>query len=387
MRCGGIKTRLITIIIICILTLSGCQAENGSIYSNYRDVARLLPVEALGADSAPDGVLLSVASGAGTKSGPPLCLSRSGPGIAKAMEELQDFAGGQELFYDHSKYLLIGRAAVEEGIEPYLSFIERSTELRLGIRLFLVKDGQAAALMGACSGEDYDICSVMDSLSRDIKMRGESHAFTCGETAKALAERGCALICAVSSAEATNSVLSRDVPVTVKADGFAVLSGGRLAAFISAQDAPAACMLTGHGGAEELVLPDGEGGRFTAIIYNYKTELEPEYGNDGSMKKAKLTVKAEAGVLESDSGEVPERSGELLAELMEQRIRNVLNISQELGADFLALGGKLRAKDPRAFDAMGKSWEDSLKELEIEIELDCSIGRSYDLRSDAQERY
>lgn len=389
MRCRPIKRPLITIILMCIVLFqSGCEAESGSIYANYRDVAQLQLIQTVGIDIDEENnsfQRMTISSGKAAGNGTRLLMSRSAPSLSTAMESLQDYASSQTLFYDHARYVLIGKDAAEQGIGSYLSFIQRSTDLSKGVSLFVIKNSSAHELMKSCKEESYDITEVMSSIMRDLELRGDSHAFTCGDTAKALANTGSALICALSSADAGETVYSAEVPVTAVPDGFGILVGDKVADYISIEDSPAACMLLGFGGIDELVFTDDEGNRLTVAIYRYKTDVSPVYDSGGRLSKVKVDVKLDAGLMEAEedhnvlSGEFLSRSGSALSKKIKQRLENVLDKEKSLSADFLALGHRLRSKDAGAFENMPVKWPSALEGLEFEVNVDAAIGRSYDL--------
>ena len=110
------KKLVVALITICILpSLAGC-GRSGTIYSNYREVEQLQLIRAVGVDSESGDVRLTISSVELGEEGNSMLLSRSGTSLELAANSLQDYAAGQELFYDHTQYFLFGQAAAEDGV-------------------------------------------------------------------------------------------------------------------------------------------------------------------------------------------------------------------------------------------------------------------------------
>ena len=89
------KRGLSLLIIICmLLSLSGCSG----IYSNFRELERLLVIQTMGIDFAEEGVGISLASGANSDGSSPVRLFSTGVSITSAIAHILSYSQEQELF-------------------------------------------------------------------------------------------------------------------------------------------------------------------------------------------------------------------------------------------------------------------------------------------------
>lgn len=375
------------IIIICILLVQLAGCSNGvGIYANAFDVARLQLIMAIGVDREPDGLVLTVASGQAPEEGESVLMSRKAPSIAAAMRQMEDYASSEELFYSHARYLLLGEAAARKGTGEYLGFVERSTDMRVGMLLTVVRGGTAKDLMTGSGDDSYNIAKAISSIEHDGKVRGNVHVFTCGETARALADCGAALVCAVRPASTEGTVYSVDAGTTCVPDGFGVLKAGALVGWLDTDEALAACLLMGYSGPVAIVLPDGEGGEVTLILESGAVKVRPRWDGDGSLQCLECRAELSGGLLEMsaphdvDNGAFRALLGRELAETVCGLLRSVLAKEKALGADFLGLWKDVRAADPGKFDAL-ESWTEAVKNADYEVTAEGSVGRSYKLNN------
>ena len=124
--------------IVSLFLLTGC-GSSGSIYSNFRDVADLLPVQTLGYDRVDGKVRLSVSSGRGTDELPTVILQGSGSSITEALEMVQDYSDWEDLFFAHIRYVVVGEQAAREGLDELMDWFERIPQTRLDVPIFLVE--------------------------------------------------------------------------------------------------------------------------------------------------------------------------------------------------------------------------------------------------------
>ena len=110
---------------------------------------------------------------------------------------------------------------MKEDLARCLDFMERDGELRMDTKLFALRDVSAEDAI-TDPGEE-SVGDLLDSLEKDVALLSESHVFTCGETAEALAERGSVLISALRLAEPEN-ILNGENRRTLLSAGYAVVT-------------------------------------------------------------------------------------------------------------------------------------------------------------------
>ena len=335
---------VIPIIIFVSLLLSGCGL-GGGIYANYRPIGQLRPVETLGLDAAAGGVLLSAATG-GVGDAPPLLLRRGGDSLLSAMEQLQDYTGQGQLFFAHTRFLLLGEAYARDDLAPLLDYVERDMHLRTGVAAAVLLGGEAAqVLTGAAGG---DATEMLASLRRDVLLRGESRFSSVRELAAGLSEDGAALICALSPRRAEGSVFPEGEGVSAVPAGYGILKGTRVVGWLTGDEARCASLLLGHPGVQRRTVEAG-GGRYVLELDSVRPSLRARRA-EGRVTGLELTLTVRFAVAERLGPLSGEPDTELASALcaaaeaeLEREIRAVLGSSRALDADFLRLGRTLSA--------------------------------------------
>ena len=365
--------RVIPLMLGCVLLLSGCGG--GSIYTNFREVEHLLPVQTLGIDSSGEGLRLSI-SGGGGGSQSAAVLSREGEGILAALRSLQNYASEQELYYAHAQYLLLGENYAREKAGEALDFVARDTQMRLGLSLFAVR-GDAEELISGPGADSYEISKTLSGIARDTGNDGLSHVFSVRETIRSLSRSGAALVCALSPAKTEGSVFMGGEGITAVPWGYGVLRGGELVGWIEPEDSQAASLILGHMGSAGPILPDGNGG---GIAFEYSSgQVKVEDLGGGRLK---LSAKLKASLAEPDTAaeHITDRAlltrfEKELAEDMKGKMERVLALSKDLKADFLELGSHLRQK-PEDFPASAEFQVECRVEIDFSRELADKMGTS-----------
>lgn len=352
----------ISALAVCLsLCLSGCSTA-GTIWANYREISQLRLIQTLGVDTAPDGLRLTVSTGSGSGGASGEVISREAQSITLAMASLQDYTPAQQLYYAQSRHIVFGEEYASQGIGRLLDYISSDNDIRLNVAMFVLRGARAQDLMSG----GREITEYLSSIQRDSDLHGYTHVFNCGETARRLAESGAALICALGVAETDGSVFpdAQLADIAVPA-GFGVLVGDRLAAYIDADDAPAACILTGNAGLTNIELAD-----VTVCINRADVKIKPLW-SEGRPSVLEISVEVNAVIAEApnDDPDMEALAGLLEYELYE-RTERVLELEKALNADFLGLGASIRADSAQKFDALTEPW---LTDAELKLSVSAKV--------------
>lgn len=316
----------ILFIIVAMALCGGCQ---GSIYSNYRDVERLRPVQALGIDAENGAVTAAVAAKGATSDAPPAVLRHSAESIEQALAGIQNAFPEAQPYYAHVQYILFGRAAAEAGMEPWLEWIERNPRMRLDAAAFIARDS-AAELILAAADEQGGTAEKLESLEAGVRELGEGSVVTIRALAAALAESGTGLCGAVRAADETDDIRF-DQSASILPAGFAVFREGALCAFIEQEDAAGVLLLLGKPQGARVTLETGEG-RVTVRLGS--GSVKTSFDDAGA---ADIRCEADAVVVESEGEVDPEALSAALNEALRGQIERVLALQASLGCDFLDL--------------------------------------------------
>lgn len=341
--------RLGVLFIICAMLLSsGCQ---GSIYDNYRDVERLQPVQTLGIDASGGTVTVAVAAGEGQGEGIPAVLRQSADSVETALTELQNAFPEAQPYYAHVQYILFGSEAAEQGMEPWLEWIERNPKMRLDALAFIVR-GEASELILATATEHGGTAEKLESLDFELRTLGEGMAFSVRTLASSLAADGTGL-CGAIRCVSEGEDIRFDDSASIQPAGFAVFRAGALGAFIEQEDAAAVLLLLGQPQGARIALEDG----VTMRLGSGNTRVAFDGGT------ARIDCEVEAVAVETDGDSDIDALGDRLGAHLAAQVKRVLALEGELDCDFLDL---FDGRDPSA--------------LAMEVSVDVRAEHSYGLR-------
>lgn len=365
------KLKLIIILAYCVL-LSACSS-GASIYSNYRDLENLELIETLGIDNADGGVALTVSADNNV-------VSQTGRSIVTAINALQSFSTDDDMYYAHTKYVVVGADSARTGILPYLDYFERSTQFRFDLGMFLVRNGTAVELMSTTLGENGDITDIIASIERMTQNSGDTQVFSAKDIARASLENGAALICAVDIMPTEDIIYSIAPENIAVSAGFGILREGVLVGYLDSSQSRATRLLLGESSLGTVRIGD-----FGLTVDASSLAITPVWKSDG-LRKISITCDIGVGIAEinSDTTELSDEQysaiENALENLLENDILDVLMAQMVYDADFLGLSQILNRDNVSGFEQISDNFPLSLSSVSFEIELSATVDRSYSVR-------
>ena len=361
---------------LSLLGLGGCTSGRG-VYANYRAVEDMLLVKTLGVDAGPGGLILSAAS-ARPRDGAPTILRGEASAIAPGLEALQAHTPRGQLYFAHTQYIVLGRDYAAGGVDALLDYVERDVRTRMGAAIFVMRSGDAAALLTG-SGEDWDVSDVLAAARQEAAQCGAGVSDV-RETAVALSEYGAALVCALRAVETEGSVFGLPPGRAAVPDGCGILKDGALVGFLSQREAEAAALLRGDLGAVTRTL-DYAGGRVTLEVRCGAPEMSfSSVGEGGILLRVRAAPTAAITGTDAPGGVTDAAALAAIAAAVDDALRAELTqiIAREKaeGCDFLLLQRALRRQglDP---DALPEDWLETLKAA---VTVETVVRHSYDLQ-------
>ena len=369
--------RDLALMLAALLLLGGCAGQKP--FGNCREIDQLVLAQALGADFS-DGLFTVTVSTAAEKG--QVLLKARAVTLSRALKEMQDYTEKKYIFYGHTRHLLLGPSVLGEDFARCLEFVERDGELRMDTKLYALRDASAEDAVALPGGGEESVGEALDSLEKDVSLLSESHVFTCGETAEALAERGCVLVSALRLAEPENILDGEDRRALLSA-GYAVVTEDGLACWLDPDLARGANLLMGLADSDLIEAPDGQGGWFAAALTGSRADFRPEF-SEGELiglnirLALRCTLSELAEPLDLRDEAVVRTLEEGIARVEAWRVNEVLRISRELGADFCGLEKSVRRAAPLRFDRMETSWRERFPELPVSVEITVKLARGYE---------
>lgn len=410
------KRGLSLLIIICmLLSLSGCSG----IYSNFRELERLLVIQTMGIDFAEEGVGISLASGAKSDGSSPVRLFSTGVSVTSAVAHILSYSQEQELFLSHTSHVVLGEEAAKNGINGYLSYICRSPNLRTDIPLYIVKGGTAQEAVMKVGDGSKGISEVLEAVRANVDERGDSKAFSASDLLRDLERNGSGLVCAIEcspsiqeggtkqeggsgSSSGTDSAESPDSTggsgsgeekqekqaLTAAAVGYGVIRGDRLCAYIDKEQAIGVGLLLNIVGISDIVVKDRYATPVTLELDQGSSVIKPVWAEDGSLEMLDIQIKAAANIAEIGGGGhfgEPDYEDYLTAQLetaVSERVSSVIQLSKTLQADFLGLGNIVEMDDAEKYRALGGDFASLLPGLTVRISVSGQIKHTNDIRDE-----
>lgn len=374
---------------LSMLLLSGCKSA-GTVYSNYRELEEMELILSMGFDVVRDGVRLSVAGTSGSDEGGDgpapkqfTRLAAAERSITGAMETIQDFATKEELFYAHTQYVLVGEGFAKTGLPMLLDYLQGTTGVRTSTPLFVVRGDTAERLVTGTGGQSSDITTVLNSTILDSRRRGDGHPFSCGDLIAAVNEHGAGLVMALKVVP-TDGV-EPGVPeeaVTPLPDGYAIVKDDTVVDYIPQSDARGVNLLIGQPGQGSITVEVPEAGIVTVKMTRCTVKTDTVWGGDGSVSGLTGKIRGEVYLLEAEHPRALDDDAvlEAVAGELERWVTGVLEKMRDTKADFLGIGLQQRMRHPVKWDKAPRSWEEVLGELTFDVQAECVIARSGELK-------
>jgi len=390
------KRLLIIYVIIFALPLSGCK----SIYNNYKEIEQLLVIQTMGLDTQGGGILLSLASAAGSNGSSPRRLQSNGESITTAMERIYNYSYEEQLFLSHVGQLIIGEEAAEQGIDDFLAYISRTPAMRLDMPMFVVREGSALDAVMQVGDGKRGISEILETVEVSSLRRGDSGIYTAADVLRDSMRWGSALICALecsSSSETpesgsnqiaqASSAQESDAPqLTAAANGFAVIRAGKLCRYLSREQAIAVGFLRNDVGISDVQVRDKHGDLVVLEIDSGKSRISPVWSAPGELKALNVQTEVQASVIEiSGGGELgsAEYTDHLTAQLealISDYVKETLQASKDLKSDFLGLASAVERSNGEYFRLLDRPFPDLLPELELTVSVRGHLRHTNDMR-------
>jgi len=394
------KKRIITVILITALSISGCRSTS---LPQRREIDDLLLVEVMGIDKStevPGEKVVTIASrkldqsgggqsqddgsgggqsGTGSKA---LVAAAQGKTVFDAAMNIQSNTE-KTVFWSHTKYLLIGEEAAREKIARYIDLVTRDHELQLNIEVYIVKGTTANDLIMKFNQSEFYIAEKLDSLSRNSKLLGISEDLNTAHLMRFFDFHfGSARIPCI---QLVNRVTGYEQTMPdIEPFGYAIVADLKLVSFIGRDIARGVNLITNKLDSSIVTVKDLNGGGVSLEIILSNTEVIPHFSGD-NLEEVTLKTKvfSNLGEIESQVSSIYEENFKYMesqqSEILKAEMKKVVEVIQEAQSDCLGICDMIRLKAPLKWHKIEDKWIDILPNLKINVEVESKIRRSYEL--------
>ena len=352
----------------------------------------------------------------------PVRISSHGVTVTEAIQNARRSSHEEEIFYAHTRQMLIGEDAAKTSFDQLLAYICRSPDVSIDVPVFVVRGGTAEELIMSSGDDKKGVSEILSAVIENADDRGDSTIRTAAEIVRDLDRHGSSLACAVecvssselrsgpadsggeqqgseeSGGEDSSGASGSDSSgssggetkggetLTAAVSGYAVIRGGGLVGFIDKEDAVGVGFLTNELGLSDIIVKDENGGAVTLEISRGSSELSAQWDDNGSLTGLSVTADVTASIVETQGKSTgdPKTAEEFITAQLEQevsrRIVSVLRLSKRLGADFLGLGELTEAKYPLKYARLGADMSELLPWLEIQVSVSGKIDHTNDIK-------
>lgn len=364
---GGGRAALLALCCLVCAALSGCGMEVALPYA--REIDGMALMRTLGVDAAEEGVAVTGSTGVQNQAGEgdksAVVASRKAGTISAAVLGMQA-EGASYVYFGHVGQLLLGEELARQDTLGALDYVLRDVEMRLDTELYVVKDGQAGQAIEAAA-EKGSAADRLEAVKEDAGLLSWCMPRTVRDVLADLERCGASFAPAVLADGA------------LPAAGYAVFQDGMLTGWAEGDAARGVNLLLGKVDAD-VVDVDLPGGKPAALrVVGAKTKVCPVF-DGGKLTGVAVTCRVDANLAEGDADlrdpAVLEALKQGLAETEEGRMRAALELSRELGADFLDLQSSAGMSRPWQWAELQRQWD--LSALELSVTVEAAVERSYD---------
>lgn len=392
--------RIIAATVIMLIVMTGCEQKN--FLPQRLEIGELNLVRVIAVDKGKEdgNILVTVTSkkegeaggtgggeGGQTSGEQVIVLSEEGPTVESAIRQFQTYIN-KRVFWGHSSFYLIGEEAAREDIVKYVDFFVRDHALRLDSTVHITK-GKAGDFLEKSNAPGFFIGDFLKSLIKDISLVSYSDSMDISELISDLDENttfGIA-VPVISLVEGTvrEKGMENALNKAVKQEGYAIIKDYKLVEFLDPPDSRGYNTIANKLVSGFINARDQSGMNLGLEILKSETKIRPivEKGQLTGVKiKCHLEtnideVQAKIDVFLPDSIVfLEQQQGEVIKGEMEKCIQ----IAQQTNADFLGIGEAVHLKHPVIWDKIKDQWNEIFPELDITVEVESHINRTYDIR-------
>jgi spore germination protein KC len=254
--------------------------------------------------------------------------------------------------------------------------------------VFIVRGATAKDLLRKTVTANRNVADVLMNIDESVKALSNSRMLRLIDLVRMLSEPNTAAIVPAITYKNTSfaEMIGAEKPEKAAVpDGFAFIRDHRLTGYYGDELARAYNMITGRAHASPLSVRASDG-EYTALeLLQYDIGFDA-YWDGGTLTGVSYDIKISANLTEQLGGENVFTKREMgilesrAAERIRDEIKAVADESARLGRDGIELARRVRMKNPVKWEAIAGDWDEIFPELDVKIDVECVISRTYDLR-------
>lgn len=378
------KVFAVTLVLMLALPLTGCW--------NRRELNTLGIIGMVGVDTANNGIQSTfeiIKPEKSSKSGgekaevPVKYVQSNGRTVIETFRNAA-LQFDRKLFASHLKEFLFSEEIARNGLADHLDAILRDHEMRISMRLIIVKEASAADVMGIVSGINTIPSNYIEDLLKQYKVHSKSVDSKVLDFLKAYTGKGInpvvTVLKKVKKAK-IGTVASEEYELSP--EGAAVFLKDRLVGFLDGQETRGYNWVIGNvvSGIVSFPTPDSDG---TTSVEILKARSKNEVEITGNDIKIKVKINMN-GMLDEQTTNVglpnPRSTIENIELAASQAIKQevehtLLKVQTEYKSDIFGFGQLVHRKYPQEWKEMQDNWDELFSQATIEVEVESKVTKT-----------
>ncbi len=320
----------------------------------------------------------------------------------------------QKLFWGHIKYIIISEELAKENILDYLDFFIRDHELRFNTSILIAKNTPANEILKVGEETKEFVPDTIDSLlenankisvSKEIRLVDIMQAYDNSfdditlpsitikeqqedkEKSNENEQDGQNSKKSDSSDSKEENSGKKEDEKSQKdlfIDGYAVIRNSKSAGFIDGSLARGVNWVNNRVDSTDIIVEDDKNKKVTLEVISSSSKVEVKY--DGDLPEIKIKLKLSTNVAEQMSSDniFSEDQLNILTEkqqvVVKKEVEEIVKYCQENEVDILELGEAVYRKYPLKFEKIEDNWRETLKNVNISVDVESKISRTYHVR-------
>lgn len=388
------------LMIICLLTLSGCWDKS--------ELNELAVVTGIAIDKADNGYRVSVqtvnssevTSQLGTSGFSPVTVrSESGVTMYDAIRKLS-LTNSKRPYVSHLQVLVISKEIAKDGIGDILDYLSRDNDFRADFFIILTHESSAKDVLKMQTiTEKIPTKALRAVLEISEKVSGSSLTIDMKELLNTLTLPGRSPVIPaidlkgnIAIGQTKANTESTAPPVTYNYLGAGIFRGDQLIGWINKDEVKALNYLTDniHQSIENFTCQDGE--KMSIEILHSKTKRKVKLNKHGE-PLIEVNIESEANIGESNCSidlldpDVIKGLESALAEQKVQEISKVLKtIQTEYQTDIFGFGEQIYRFQPKVWAEMESDWGEYFSNLDVQINVTINISQLGSIKNSIKQQ-
>ncbi|WP_273324673.1 Ger(x)C family spore germination protein [Vallitalea guaymasensis] len=302
-----------------------------------------------------------------------------GETINKAYDNLTSSLG-QEPYFSHNKFIVIGKNLAEKGIDLIIDSNLRGHEIRPNTPLLVAK-GEASEIIKQLTPMDTIPANTIENIIINQFEKGLTVITNLKDMYNGLAIKTAGITTGVIYV-ADEADIAHNGNIFI-VDEIAIFKDDKLIGFLNKEESRALMWIKTKVEAGDVVInsPEDEKEKITLEILNSKCKTTPNF--DGNNYSIKLNITQRSNIVSMVGEHDPMNDYKVLDELekvldkrIEEDVKNVIKkVQKDYDVDIFNFGEVIHRKYPKQWKVIKEEWDEIFPHILVEVKVKSSIKR------------